>query len=531
MELVGQPGNESGLSDSEVFQAAVTGLQRWEAAAPGTLRFDYWQGSDPDLFLPRGDLNGQSSLYFASRSADVLDPEVLGLTQVWYEADTGRIFETDIVLNDLQYRLTARPQDTGGADIFIENVLTHELGHAFGLSHSGVMQATMLHTEGPEQAHLGCDDQLGIREVYRVDRGTGGIRATIEDPAGRPLLGAQVVAISRENGTVMRASLADREGRAHLSLLKPGTYDLILEPYAAGAAPLPSYYAALEHRICPGGTLFRRQFVRGPFEVRQGKTTSIGRLAASCQSGFESHAEDAQTLLAAGEDSGAAAGQLADPAAWLRLEHSGGDLAVRLLSFTLFSPAQARGILRRDRNGRPGSSVPFTERVPMEVGESGFTNFDSELRAQSLNAGVYWLEVRSAAIPATYFPGGLLLRDPEPFFVALAQRGELPATDPRCRQDERFGAYASPPGDPPRRSVEEFGRPAHTASTPGCGGGQGAAQVLLWLFVVRCLGALPRVRLKNEAAFSRHSGRHGFFGRILFERGPRRHRAPARLSG
>ena len=90
---------------------------------------------------------------------------------------TGEILETDILLNDRDFQFTLNPQDTSGygsaagasvyassgkPKVFLENVITHELGHTFGFSHSNALQSSMLYMEAPDQAYLSCDDQTGV---------------------------------------------------------------------------------------------------------------------------------------------------------------------------------------------------------------------------------------------------------------------------------------------------------------------------------------------------------------------------------
>src|SRR4051812_31568488 len=84
LPLAGNPINRSGLTESQVYQAVVRGLQRWKAVSAGAVNFDYWQGTDPKVFEPNSDYNGLSSLYFTSNSTSGLSANVLGLTQVWY---------------------------------------------------------------------------------------------------------------------------------------------------------------------------------------------------------------------------------------------------------------------------------------------------------------------------------------------------------------------------------------------------------------------------------------------------------------
>ncbi len=467
LEVVGNPTNRSGLSASQVFDAAVKGLQRWKAAGLGRLSFDYWQGTDDSNFEANSQLNGHSSLYFASRSGTSIDPQVLGLTQVWYNTETGEIIETDVVLNDVNYQFSLRPTDTSGYGsgttagntVFLENVLTHELGHAFGLSHSGALQSTMLFMEAPDQNHLGCDDQLGLRSIYGA--GAGSVSVRVLDPSGRALMGAQVAAISRQKGTVMRTAISDRDGLASLTALDSGAYDLMVEPYYAGSAPLPAYYSGMNLRVCGQGDFFKRTF-RTEFgsqrlaavQVVSGRESDAGVITVSCDwsVGAPSASNDQRTVVRYGEADGAFVGRWEGGTSSrqrLRIEHSGGDLVVRMLSFSLYSPVSVRASLWTEA----GQGILISERTPLYQSESGFNNYDTEIRAQSLAAGAYYLDLSADPVAVQRYPAGPLSRDSQAFYVVEVLRATVLATQSRCRQSENFAAYQSPAGAPPRHDI------------------------------------------------------------------------------
>jgi len=172
VNFAGNPTNQSSIHPDYFFQVIAQGLQKWKSASGNAFNFDYWQGTSSSTYIQNSQYNGQSSIYFVSQSTDRmgLDSGVLGYTQVWYNTGSGEILETDIVLNDYNFFFTPNPQDShfnqNSRRIFIENVVTHELGHVFGLSHSSALQDTMLYVEAPEQNTLSCNEWTGIRSIY-----------------------------------------------------------------------------------------------------------------------------------------------------------------------------------------------------------------------------------------------------------------------------------------------------------------------------------------------------------------------------
>lgn len=102
------------------------------------------------------------------------DPRALAVTYVWHDPNTGQIFDSDIELNEETNTFvicpptgcTAVPTDT--ADL--ENTLTHELGHYFGIAHTPHdREATMFAEASPGEAKkrtLQPDDIEAVCTIY-----------------------------------------------------------------------------------------------------------------------------------------------------------------------------------------------------------------------------------------------------------------------------------------------------------------------------------------------------------------------------
>jgi hypothetical protein len=102
------------------------------------------------------------------------DPRALAVTYVWHDPNTGQIFDADIELNEEtntfvicpETGCTAVPTDT--ADL--ENTLTHELGHYFGIAHTPHdREATMYAEASPGEAKkrtLQPDDIEAVCTIY-----------------------------------------------------------------------------------------------------------------------------------------------------------------------------------------------------------------------------------------------------------------------------------------------------------------------------------------------------------------------------
>lgn len=110
----------------------------------------------------RGEQDGVSTVTFLRDGWEHGD-EVVALTLATYYVQSSLVFETDIVVD-----ATTRRWSTGAANPHrydVQSVLTHEIGHFFGLDHSRDAEASMAAQSSPGDTSkrvLSEDDRLGI---------------------------------------------------------------------------------------------------------------------------------------------------------------------------------------------------------------------------------------------------------------------------------------------------------------------------------------------------------------------------------
>lgn len=141
-----------------------------------TIGFQVSQQEVPDLrcafreHLP--DAPNVSVIVFAQDwGARLNSPAAHAVTSTWFHRRTGEIFGADVELND-ERRTWAVCPDEGCDDgrVDLHNVLAHEVGHAFGFSHTDADElATMWPMSDAGDVHmrdLTPDDEAGWCAVY-----------------------------------------------------------------------------------------------------------------------------------------------------------------------------------------------------------------------------------------------------------------------------------------------------------------------------------------------------------------------------
>lgn len=113
------------------------------------------------------------------------DPDILALTYTWSKND-GEIVHFDIEMNADDF---AWSTDGNSETHDLQNTLTHELGHALGLDHSNISQATMAPSstmgETSKRA-LHEDDKEGHSYIYSHPLENSGSGTTGDSPPSNP---------------------------------------------------------------------------------------------------------------------------------------------------------------------------------------------------------------------------------------------------------------------------------------------------------------------------------------------------------
>ncbi len=174
---------------------------------------------------------------------------VIGLTRVLYQASTGLVVEADIQFNDLQFKFTDVPGNdlmSNPRRVYLKDVVTHELGHFFGLDHSGVRDSTMLFAVSDGLESTESDDRLGLLSLYpssasRLDLPS--LQGSVTDESGAPVFGAVVYAFDARTLRPVATEIADANGAFQFCALPKGKYAFLANRYRPLSTNIHAYYS------------------------------------------------------------------------------------------------------------------------------------------------------------------------------------------------------------------------------------------------------------------------------------------------
>jgi hypothetical protein len=143
----------------------------------------------------------------------------------------GQIVDADILFNPATQFNTG-----GGTGQDLQTVATHEIGHFFGLEHTGVVRAIMFPFAPDVQTSLGYDDVAGISNLYPSGSPAAVITGSVT-LGGAGIFGAHVfaqsVTSSEPLGGIRKTpigTLTLPDGSFRISGVPPDSYIVVAEP-------------------------------------------------------------------------------------------------------------------------------------------------------------------------------------------------------------------------------------------------------------------------------------------------------------
>ena len=231
--LCNRDGGLTIAADSTPTAALLAAFQTWSRIEGSSVAF-----LDP---VPEADGTARTDsvnlITFADTPSNrALTFGAIAVTRLFSETD-GALADTDVIFNpEMPFSTTL---EEGTFDI--QGALTHELGHALGLDHSGSATATMFATTTRGSARLRSlsdDDRAFVRDVYpsETPRDVGTIEGVVRSPGGGVIIGAIVTAFDPERNIAV-SGISEANGTFRIPQLPPGNYRLIAEPLDGPAEP------------------------------------------------------------------------------------------------------------------------------------------------------------------------------------------------------------------------------------------------------------------------------------------------------
>lgn len=148
------------VSASAAITAIQAGATGWSSQTTAPFGF-YYMGTTTGNTVTN---NGKNEVFFRNASNGA------AIATTYYWSSGGTALDADIVFWDGAYKFFTGSSGCSGG-FYIEDIATHEFGHALGLAHSSVSDATMLATVpycGTAARSLANDDALGAEAVYAI---------------------------------------------------------------------------------------------------------------------------------------------------------------------------------------------------------------------------------------------------------------------------------------------------------------------------------------------------------------------------
>jgi matrixin len=146
------------VSESAAEAAVQAGMAAWGSQSNANFSF-YYMGRTSGSNLVN---NGKNEIFFRNAS----NGSVIAVAYWWYSG--SQLTDADIVFYDAGFTFFTGASGCSGG-VYIEDVTTHEAGHALGLGHSAVGSATMSPSMGwcsTEPRTLDADDVAGVEALY-----------------------------------------------------------------------------------------------------------------------------------------------------------------------------------------------------------------------------------------------------------------------------------------------------------------------------------------------------------------------------
>lgn len=147
------------LPEAEIVSAVQSGAANWPDQSRANFSFSYAGRSSATAVAN----NAHNDVFFRNEA----NGSTIAVTYWWYDG-TGYLVDADILFYDGGFTFFGNTGACGSGQ-YVQDVATHEFGHALGLKHTAVTSATMYASTGSCSKNwrsLDPDDIAGVEALY-----------------------------------------------------------------------------------------------------------------------------------------------------------------------------------------------------------------------------------------------------------------------------------------------------------------------------------------------------------------------------
>lgn len=189
-------------------QSAIASLQaaaaNWSEQSTANIRVVY-AGTTTGSSLQN---NGKNEVFFRNASKGSTGAETY-----WWYGSTGRLLDADIVVYDAGFKFFPGSSGCSGG-LYLEDLTTHEFGHALGIQHSSLSSATMYPSTSSWCSQswrtLDPDDIAAVQKAYPGSSQSSSISLPTAPLVYLPLNLATGVTLTTTSGSYVRWYSATR---------------------------------------------------------------------------------------------------------------------------------------------------------------------------------------------------------------------------------------------------------------------------------------------------------------------------------
>lgn len=278
--IVINPQSSNGsLNASTVQSIILQSLSQWNQASSAI----QLSGVVDSSSAPRQRVN---NLYFSSTHSS-LGPSVAGVTVTVSDIASGELIESDIIIND-----GLNISSNVGTNLYLGDIVTHELGHFLGLAHSQVQFSSMFYRLNKSQNKISSDDKAGAKSLYQPNSDAVIRGKIIGGQARTGIFGAHVQAISLKDGEIKASAISQPSGAFEIQGLPTSDeYYLYIDKLDA-LETLPTFYREVKTNFCQSGTSYRGSFFQSCFsrdvgfpqvlKMPSATTLDVGEITVRC---------------------------------------------------------------------------------------------------------------------------------------------------------------------------------------------------------------------------------------------------------